>query len=99
MVRVLVVPNLKEFEMIFGGDKGADDDLARKLEKEKVISALIQGLEMLEWDNIAVVNGITNGEDDNGFTAQKLREKIGPLLAERVLVLGRRKLVKAVLQC
>ncbi len=99
VVRVLVVPNLKDFEMVLGSERGADDDLARKLEKEKVISALLQGIEMLEADSIAAVNALTNGEDHEGFTTQKLREKIGPLLADRVLALGRRTLVKAVLEC
>lgn len=96
---MLVVPNLKEFEMVLGNERGADDDLARKLEKEKVISALVQGIETLEANSIAAVNRLTNGENDDGFMAQKLREKIGPLLADRVLVLGRRTLVKAVLEC
>lgn len=99
MVRVLVIPNLKDFEMVLGSERGADDDPVRKLEKEKVISALVQGIEILEANSIAAVNGLTNGEIDDGFMAQKLKEKIGPLLADRVLALGRRKLVKAVLEC
>ena len=101
VVRVLVVPNLKDFEMILGnsGERGADDDPARKLEKEKVILGLVQGIEILEANSVAAVNGLTNGDNDDGFMAQKLREKIGPLLAERVLALGKRTLVKAVLEC
>lgn len=99
VVRVLVVPNLKDFEMVLGNERGADDDPARKLEKEKVISALVQGIEMLEVNSIAAVNGLTNGENDDGFIAQRLREKIGPLLGDRVLALGKRNLVKAVLEC
>ena len=100
VVRVLVVPNLKDFEMILGNnERGADDDLAKKLEKEKVISALMQGIESLEANSIAAVNGLTNGENDDGFMSQRLREKIGPLLADRVLALGRPKLVKAILEC
>lgn len=99
MVRVLVVPNLKDFEMVLGNERGVDEDPARKLEKEKVISALVQGIEILEANSVAAVNGLTNGENDDGFMAQRLREKIGPLLADRVLGLGRRTLVKAVLEC
>lgn len=99
VVRVLVVPNLKDFEMVLGSERGVDDDPVRKLEKEKVISALVQGIEILEANSIAAVNGLTNGEIDDGFMVQKLREKIGPLLADRVLALGRRTLVKAVLEC
>lgn len=96
---MLVVPNLKDFEMVLGNERGADDDPSRKLEKEKVIFALVQGIEMIEANSIAAVNGLTNGENSDEFMTQRLREKIGPLLADRVLALGRRTLVKAVLEC
>lgn len=104
VVRVLVVPNLKDFEMVLvsagaGAERGVDDDPARKLENEKVISALVQGIETLEANSIAAVNGFANGDNGLEFLAQKLREKIGSLLAERVLALGRRTLIKAVLEC
>ena len=96
VVRALVVPNLKEYEEIVKDAIDSMDD-GKKNEGEMVINALLEALVLLEEDSVGAVNGFANGHDAE--TKEVLGKKIGDLFAERVLELGKPKLVKAIMDC
>ena len=95
-MRALIVPNLKEYEEVV---KDAIDsmDEGKKNEGEMVINALLEALVLLEEDSVGAVNGFANGHDAE--TKEALGKKIGDLFAERVLELGKPRLVKAIMEC
>ena len=95
-MRALIVPNLKEYEEVV---KDAIDsmDEGKKNEGEMVINALLEALVLLEEDSVGAVNGPANGHD--GEAKEVLGKKIGDLFAERVLELGKPRLVKAIMEC
>lgn len=65
-------------------------------EAEMVLGALVGALHTLEQDIVGFTNGYANG--DGEAMSAKLKEKVGPLVAERVLELGRPKLVRVILE-
>ena len=90
------MPNLKEYdgyvkEAIEGGDE------TKSKEAEMVIEALLDALMLLEEESIGSVNGFANGHAME--MTSEMDEKIGPLLARRVLEMHRPKMVKAILEC
>jgi transcription initiation factor TFIID subunit 6 len=103
VVRKLIVPNLKAYEEVL---RDAMSEGGRSVEVEEVVKAIVEALGSLVQDepsaDAAMVNGHVNG--DAGALRGRLEEKIGGLLAERVLAgsgggggeLGE-KLAKAVL--
>ncbi|KAF2496761.1 DUF1546-domain-containing protein [Lophium mytilinum] len=90
-VRLLVIPNLRLYDSIL--KEGLADE-SRKIEAEMVTRVLLQGLMRLENGVVGMVNGIGNSEG----VRERLAEKVGDVLAERVLASGRSKLVSAVLE-
>ena len=96
VVRALIVPNLKAFEVLIR-DGGPEEEPTKKAEKEEVLSALVAAVAVLEAETLGVEHGMLNGEGEG--LAGMLREKVGELVAERVLEMGRPRLVKAILEC
>lgn len=94
VVRVLIVPNMKEYEVLIT-DAMEESDAKRK-EAGMVIDALVRSLQSLEQDSVGSSNGFANGNED--LMRTKLREKVGPLVAEKVWELGSPKIVKAILE-
>ena len=95
-VRALIVPNLKEYEELV---KDAIDsmDEGKKNEGEIVIRVLLEALVLLEEDSVGSVNGFAN--EHAAERKEELGKKIGDLFAERILELGRSRLVKAIMEC
>ena len=96
IVRALVVPNLKEYEELVKDAIDAMDE-GKRNEGEMVIRALLEALVSLEEESVGAVNGFANGHAAE--TRKELGDKIGDLFAERVLELGKPRLVKAIMEC
>lgn len=92
----MVVPNLKEYESLLREATESLDEGKRK-EGEMLIEALTEALLSLETGTVGVVNGFANGHATEMKAA--LSEKIGLLLAERVLESGRPQALKAIMEC
>ncbi len=95
VVRALIVPNLREYgellrEALEGNDEG------KRKDAEIVLGALVEAVKGLEGDSLGLSNGFSTGDAEE--TRRKLNEKVGSLLAERFLELGRPKLLKAILE-
>ena len=94
IVRVLILPNLKDYEILIR-ETMEEGESSRK-EAEIVLGALLGALQTLEQDSVGLTNGFANG--DGEAVSVKLKEKVGPLITEKVLELGRPKLVRAILE-
>lgn len=88
------MPNLKEYEILIT-DAMEESETKRK-EAGMVLGALVESLQSLEQDSVGSSNGFANGDEEVMRT--KLREKVGPLVAEKVWEMGRTKMVKAILE-
>ena len=95
-VRALIVPNLKTYEDHVRDAIDAMDE-GKRSEGEMVVRVLLEALVSLEEDSIGAVNGFANGHAAE--TKKDLSEKIGDLFADRVMELGKPKLVRAILEC
>lgn len=96
IVRALIVPNLKEYEELVKDAIDAMDE-GKRNEGEMVIRALLEALVSLEEESVGAVNGFANGHASE--MRKELGNKIGDLFAERVLELGKPRLVKAIMEC
>lgn len=96
ILRALVVPNLKEYEELVKDAIDAMDE-GKRNEGEMVISAILEALMLLEEESVGAANGFANGHAAE--KKRELSEKIGDLFAERVLELGKPRLVKAIMEC
>lgn len=96
IVRALVIPNLKEYEELVKDAIDAMDE-GKRNEGEMVISAILEALMLLEEESVGAANGFANGHAAE--KKRELSEKIGDLFAERVLELGKPRLVKAIMEC
>ena len=96
VVRGLVVPNLKEYETIIKDAHEGIEEGKRK-EAEMVFGVLMEALVSLEGESVGTLNGFTNGHAAESRIA--LEEKIGPLFAEKIVELGRPKIIKAIMEC
>ena len=90
------MPNLKEYESLLREAMESMDEGKRK-EGEMLIDALTGALLSLEGESTGAVNGFANGHAAEMKAA--LSEKIGPLLAERMLEAGRPRALKAIIEC
>ena len=95
-MRALIVPNLKEYEELVRDAIDAMDE-GKRNEGEMVIKVLLEALVSLEEESVGAVNGLANGHAAE--MKKELSEKIGDLFAERVLELGKPRLVRAVMEC
>ncbi|KAG8529745.1 uncharacterized protein KY384_005226 [Bacidia gigantensis] len=96
VTRALIVPNLREYEGLLRDAIEGNDDGKRK-EAEMIVSALLDTLLSLEGEIVGTANGMANGHAMEMKVG--LEDKIGPLFAEKVMTLGRPKVVKAIMQC
>ena len=96
IVRALIVPNLKEYESIL---KDAMEDVNdnKRREADKVTGALLEALLSLEGESYGHTNGLANGHAEEMKSA--LEDKVGPLFADRLVALGRPKVIKVVREC
>lgn len=92
LVRALIVPNLKEYESLL--TEAIED---QQKGGEMVVEAILNALISLEADVVGSVNGTASS--NTAEMRKQISEKIGDLLAGRVMELGRPRLVKAVLEC
>ncbi|KAI4094527.1 MAG: hypothetical protein LQ339_007488 [Xanthoria mediterranea] len=94
-VRVLILPNVKDYETLLR-EPLEDEGSSRQAEAEAVLTALVSALQTLEDDTFGLRNNVQNGETAN--LEQQLQEKLGTLLAHRVLEMKRPRFVKALLE-
>ena len=94
IIRASVVPNLKEYTSML---KDVLDDETRNVEGDMVIEALMEALLSLAADTVGIVNGMANGHAVE--MKQAVVEKIGSLMAEKVMETGNSRLVKAIVEC
>ena len=94
IIRASVVPNLKEYTSML---KDVLDDETRNVEGDMVVEALMEALLSLAADTVGVVNGMANGHAAE--MKQAVVEKIGSLMAEKVMETGNSRLVKAIVEC
>lgn len=106
-VRTLVLPNLKDYENLVLKDSMAADE-GKRAEAEMVMKAIMAGLESLERDSkmmLHLSNGLNGSAVDGNSDADaelrrergRLVEKVGEIIGERVLLTGRKSLIRAVL--
>ena len=91
-VRVLIIPNLKLYGELL--QEGMSSGSPAKEDAEMAIGAVLGVLQSLEDDVVALTNGHSGVEAKEG----RLVERIGELLARRVMATGRPKLVDAILE-
>jgi len=96
VVRALILPNLKEYEGLIKEALDAPED-TRRTEGEMIQEALMQALMSLEEDTVGMVNGMANGHAAE--LRKEVAEKVGDLLAEKVMDLGSPRLIKAIVEC
>lgn len=97
LVRALIVPNLREYEGYLLEAIEDTEGSSNQKGGEMVVEALLEALMSLEADTVGAINGMANGHA--GEIKKEVSEKIGDLLAGRVMELGRPRLVKAILEC
>jgi transcription initiation factor TFIID subunit 6 len=97
LVRALIIPNLKEYDGFLADVSMDAENEANKKGSEMVIEALVEALMSLEAESVGAMNGLANGHAVE--TRKQVAEKIGELLAGRVMELGKPKVVKALLEC
>lgn len=102
VVRVLILPNLKEFvEGILGDALLLEDSEVRKREAELIVGALVKALIQLDEGGGRLslsqsMNGANRVGDEE--VKDRLSEKIGGVMAERVLALGKPGLAGTILE-
>ncbi|MCJ1434309.1 hypothetical protein MMC27_003676 [Xylographa pallens] len=92
-VRVLIVPNLKEYGKLL--QEAIEGNTPAKADAEMAVGAVLGVLEKLEGVSST---RLTNGYSVNDRENTKLVEKVGELLGARIVAMGRPHLVQAVLE-
>jgi len=96
VIRALIVPNLKEYEGLVKEALDAPEE-TKRVEAAMILEALMQALSSLEEDTVGMANGMANGHAAE--LRKEVSEKVGDLLAEKVMNLGSPRLVKAIMEC
>ena len=97
LVRALIVPNLKEYEAYLVEAMEDTEGSSNQKGGEMVLDALLEALMSLEADTVGTVNGMANGHAEE--IRKEVADKIGDLLAGKIMELGKPRLVKAILEC
>ena len=97
LVRALILPNLKEYDAYLVEAVEETEGSANQKGGEMVVEALLEALMLLENDTLGNAGNMANGHAAE--MRKEVAEKIGGLLAARVMDLGRPRLVKAILDC
>lgn len=95
VVRALILPNVKEYEALLR-EPLEDEASPKHAEAEAVLTALVGALQLLEDDVVSLSNG--HMEEGDEELMRRLEDKVGPLVAERVLLMARPKFVKALIE-
>jgi len=101
-VRVLILPNLSAVGDVLkeAHTEGGTEELvkAKKREIDAVVDAIVKGLEMLEEDSVlgAMKQGDNMDVEISEEEKTKLVERVGDVVADKVVAFGRRGLVLAV---
>lgn len=95
VVRVLIIPNVSEYDRLILKDSMEGDEGKRK-EVAMITEALVEAMSSIEEHSLGQVNGYHSG--NNGEVKEKLKAKVGELASIRILELGRPKLAKAILE-
>ena len=93
VVRELIVPNLKTYEMLLR-DAGTDEGI-RKMEAEKVIGVILAVLTFCQDERIPLTNGYSAAAAEE--LQSQLAEKVGELNASRILESGQMRMACAIL--
>ena len=95
VVRVLILPNVKEYENLLR-EPLEDESSPKHLEAEAVLTALIAALQILENDVVTLSNGaMDHGEEE---LMRRVEDKVGALIAGRILLMARPRLVRALIE-
>lgn len=95
VVRALVVPNLKEFEGLYREDLQGGDPV-KQAEAERVLRAVLTVLESLLDDKVPDMNG--HSVESATEIKVRLTDKVGEVVAEKIIENGPMKLAKAILE-
>ena len=93
-IRVLVLPNLKEYGKLL--QDGMDAGSPIRHDAEMVVGAVLESLKRLEDEGGPLTNGYASG--DTPDHRARLETKVGPFLADRIIREGRPQLIQAVLE-
>lgn len=91
-MRMLVLPNLKIYDEVL---KEAVADESKKAEADRVLAIILKGLDRLERLR---VNTRVNGVANLGGLRERLVEKVGEVIAERVIASGRSGVAQVILE-
>jgi transcription initiation factor TFIID subunit 6 len=94
VVRVLILPNLKEYESVIKDE--IVDDGPRKAEAEKVLSAIVEVLSSLTEDQVPLMNG--HSAEAGEEIKRRLIEVVGELAGSKIVESGQMQLAKAILE-
>lgn len=94
-MRVLIVPNLKEYESVIRDEMASNGP--RQAEAEKVVVAIFNVLGSLVEDGMPMMNGHTDA--DAAEMRRKLNEALGDLVGNKIADSGHTPLIKAVMEC
>jgi len=94
VVRVLILPNLKEYESVIK-DEIADDG-PHKAEAERVLGAILKVLASMTEDQIPLMNG--HSAEAGEEIKRKLVDMVGDLVASKIVESGQLQLAKAILE-
>lgn len=92
-VRVLIMPNLREYGKLL--QEAIEGNTSAKADAEMAVGAVLGILEKLEEGRPP---SLTNGYSVNVQENSKLVEKVGEFLSSRIIQMGRPHLVQAVLE-
>lgn len=92
-VKMLVLPNLKVYDEVL---KEASADDSRKVEAEFVTATILKGLEMLERSQGR--GNAVNGAVNLGAMKDRLVEKVGEVVADRIVSSGRSGMAQVILE-
>ena len=95
-VRVLIVPNLKEYEGLIR-EEIASTGTPQQAEAEKVVTAIFNVLGSLVEDGVPMMNGHT--DEAAAEIGRKLIDNVGHLVGSRIADSDHIQLAKAVLDC
>lgn len=96
-VRGLVLPNLRAYDAVLADALNGGGE-QKRVEAEMVVGALLLCLQEVERAAVAAGGGGVNGHAEGERLRERLAEKIGDVLAERVVQLDRPEMVRAILE-
>ncbi len=93
VVRELIIPNLKTYEMLL--KEASTEEGIRKMEAEKVTGVILAVLPLCQDERIPLTNGCSAAAAEE--LQGQLAEKVGDLIASRILESGQVRLARGIL--